>query len=44
MSDLKALNQQMKKRKIGKIGIYAKLLFASFKSLDWRKVQREQVS
>ena len=41
MSDLKALNQQIEKRKIGKIGIYTRLLFASFKSLDWRKVQRE---
>jgi uncharacterized radical SAM superfamily Fe-S cluster-containing enzyme len=41
MSDLKTLNLLIKKRKVGKIGIYMRLLFASFKSLDWRKVQRE---
>jgi hypothetical protein len=41
MSDLKALNKLIEKRKIGKIGIYARLLFAAFRSLDWRKVQRE---
>lgn len=41
MSDLKDLNVLIKKRKIGKIGIYIRLLFAAFRSLDWRKVQRE---
>jgi len=41
MSDLKVLNSLVEKRKIGKIGIYLRLLFASFRSLDWRKVQRE---
>lgn len=41
MSDLKALNKLIKKKKIGKIGIYLRLLFAAFRSLDWRKVQRE---
>ena len=41
MSDLKALNELIEKRKVSKIGIYMRLLFASFKSLDWRKVQRE---
>jgi uncharacterized radical SAM superfamily Fe-S cluster-containing enzyme len=41
MSDLKTLNWLINKRKIGKIGIYMRLLFASFKSLDWRKVHRE---
>jgi len=41
MSDLKALNRLITKRKIGKIGIYLRLLFAAFRSLDWRKVQRE---
>jgi len=41
MSDLKNLNAMIKKRKIGKIGIYIRLLFAAFRSLDWRKVQRE---
>ncbi|MCZ2808840.1 MAG: radical SAM protein [Candidatus Bathyarchaeota archaeon] len=41
MSDLKALNRLIKRQKIGKIGIYLRLLFAAFRSLDWRKVQRE---
>jgi uncharacterized radical SAM superfamily Fe-S cluster-containing enzyme len=41
MSNLKNLNLLIKKRKIGKIGIYIRLLFAAFRSLDWRKVQRE---
>jgi uncharacterized radical SAM superfamily Fe-S cluster-containing enzyme len=41
MSDLKNLNKLIKKGKIGKIGIYMRLLLASFKSLDWGKVQRE---
>jgi len=41
MSDLKALNDIITKGKIGKIGIYLRLLFAAFGSLDWRKVQRE---
>jgi uncharacterized radical SAM superfamily Fe-S cluster-containing enzyme len=41
MSDLKNLNRLIKKRKIGKLGIYMRLFLASFKSLDWGKVQRE---
>ncbi len=41
MSDLKTLNDLIKKRKVGKIGTYLRLLFASFKSLNWRKVQQE---
>jgi uncharacterized radical SAM superfamily Fe-S cluster-containing enzyme len=41
MSDLNNLNVLIKKQKIGKIGIYIRLLFAAFRSLDWRKVQRE---
>jgi len=41
MSDLKALNRLIEKKKIGRIGIYLRLLFAAFRSLDWRKVQRE---
>ena len=41
MSDLKILNDLIKKGKVGKIGTYLRLLFASFKSLDWRKVQQE---
>jgi len=41
MSDLKVLNRLIEKRKIGKIGIYLRLLFAALRSLDWRKVQRE---
>ena len=41
MSDLKQLNILIEKRKISKIGIYLRLLFASFGSLDWKKVQRE---
>ena len=41
MSDLKDLNDIIIKRKTGKIGIYLRLLFAAFRSLDWRKVQRE---
>jgi len=41
MSDLKALNRLIEKQKIGRIGIYLRLLFAAFRSLDWRKVQRE---
>jgi hypothetical protein len=41
MSDLKVLNKLIEKRKIGKIGIYLRLLFAAFRSLDWRKVHRE---
>jgi len=41
MSDLKTLNRLIEKKKIGKIGIYLRLLVAAFRSLDWRKVQRE---
>jgi len=41
MSDLKTLNKLIEKKKVSKIGIYLRLLFASFRSLDWRKVQRE---
>ena len=41
MSDLKNLNCLIRKKKISKIGIYSRLLFASFRSLDWRKVHRE---
>ncbi|MEJ2125942.1 MAG: radical SAM protein [Candidatus Bathyarchaeota archaeon] len=41
MTDLKALNQLIKKQKISKLGIYLRLFLASFKSLDWGKVQRE---
>jgi uncharacterized radical SAM superfamily Fe-S cluster-containing enzyme len=41
MSDLKSLNWLIKKKKIGRIGIYLRLLFAAFRSLDWRKVHRE---
>lgn len=41
MSDLKELNMLIEKQKISKIGIYLRLLFAAFRSLDWRKVQRE---
>jgi len=41
MSDLKTLNKLIEKKKVGKIGIYLRLLFASFRSLDWMKVQRE---
>jgi uncharacterized radical SAM superfamily Fe-S cluster-containing enzyme len=41
MSDLKILNRIIKQGKIGKIGIYLRLFFAAFRSLDWGKVQRE---
>jgi uncharacterized radical SAM superfamily Fe-S cluster-containing enzyme len=41
MSDLKTLNRMIEKKKVSKIGIYMRLLFASFRSLDWMKVQRE---
>jgi uncharacterized radical SAM superfamily Fe-S cluster-containing enzyme len=41
MSDLKAMNKMIKKRKISKIEIYLRLFFAAFRSLDWGKVQRE---
>ena len=41
MADLKVLNEQIEKKKVGKIGIYMRLLLASFRSLDWRKVNRE---
>jgi uncharacterized radical SAM superfamily Fe-S cluster-containing enzyme len=41
MADLNALNSLIEQKKVGKIGIYLRLLFASFRSLDWMKVQRE---
>ncbi|MGD9131755.1 MAG: radical SAM protein [Candidatus Bathyarchaeota archaeon] len=41
MSDLETLNKLIEKKKVSKIGIYLRLLFASFRSLDWMKVQRE---
>lgn len=41
MSDLKKLNRRIKTKKIGKIEIYLRLLFASMTSLDWVKVHRE---
>ncbi|MEJ2105362.1 MAG: radical SAM protein [Ignavibacteriaceae bacterium] len=41
MSDLKQLNKLIEKQRINKIGIYLRLLFAAFRSLDWKKVQRE---
>jgi uncharacterized radical SAM superfamily Fe-S cluster-containing enzyme len=41
MTDLKALNHLIKKRKVSKLGIYMRLFLASFKSLDWGKVERE---
>jgi uncharacterized radical SAM superfamily Fe-S cluster-containing enzyme len=41
MSDLEDLNKLIKKKKVSKIGIYLRLFLASFRSLDWRKVQRE---
>ncbi len=41
MAKLNALNTLIEKKKVGKIGIYLRLLFASFSSLDWMKVQRE---
>ncbi len=37
MSDLKILNELIKKRKVGKIGIYMRLLFASFKFIRLEK-------
>ncbi len=41
MRDLKSLNRLVEKKKIGRIGIYLRLLFAALRSLDWKKVQRE---
>ena len=41
MSDLKQLNMLIENRRVSKIGIYLRLLFAAFRSLDWKKVQRE---
>jgi hypothetical protein len=41
MTDLKHLNMLIENHKISKIGIYLRLLFAAFRSLDWKKVQRE---
>jgi hypothetical protein len=41
MSDLTALDKQIESGKVSKLGIYMRLFLASFRSLDWRKVQRE---
>ncbi|MEJ2272095.1 MAG: hypothetical protein P8X91_06390 [Candidatus Bathyarchaeota archaeon] len=41
MSDLKKLNTLIENRRVSKVGIYLRLLFAAFRSLDWKKVQRE---
>jgi uncharacterized radical SAM superfamily Fe-S cluster-containing enzyme len=41
MSDLRNLNKLIQVKKVSNIGIYLRLLLASFRSLDWRKVQRE---
>jgi uncharacterized radical SAM superfamily Fe-S cluster-containing enzyme len=41
MSDLEDLNKLIKNKKVSKLGIYLRLFLASFRSLDWRKVQRE---
>jgi uncharacterized radical SAM superfamily Fe-S cluster-containing enzyme len=41
MSDLKVLNRLIEQKKISKLGIYMRLFLASFRSLDWVKVQRE---
>ena len=41
MSDLRTLNKLIEAKKVSKIGIYMRLLLASFRSLNWRKVQRE---
>jgi uncharacterized radical SAM superfamily Fe-S cluster-containing enzyme len=41
MSDLTALDKQIENGKVNKMGIYMRLFIASFRSLDWRKVQRE---
>jgi len=41
MSDLKKLNSLIEKKKVSKLGIYLRLFFAAFRSLNWMKVQRE---
>ena len=41
MSDLNVLNRLIEQKKISKLGIYMRLFLASFRSLDWMKVQRE---
>ena len=41
MSDLRTLNKLIEAKKVSKIGIYMRLLLTSFRSLNWRKVQRE---
>lgn len=41
MSDLNVLNRLIKQKKVSKLGIYMRLFLASFRSLDWVKVQRE---
>ena len=41
MTKLNELNTLIERKKVGKIGIYLRLMFASLSSLDWVKVQRE---
>jgi uncharacterized radical SAM superfamily Fe-S cluster-containing enzyme len=41
MSDLSAMSKTSNRWIIGRIGIYLRLLFASLRYLDWRKVQQE---
>ncbi|MCW4002192.1 MAG: radical SAM protein, partial [Candidatus Bathyarchaeota archaeon] len=41
MSYLSTMNRKNSRWRIGKIGVYLRLLFAVFRSLDWRKVQEE---
>jgi uncharacterized radical SAM superfamily Fe-S cluster-containing enzyme len=41
MSYLSTINRKNSRWRIGKIGVYLRLLFAVFRSLDWRKVQEE---
>ncbi len=41
MSDLKAINRTGNRWRIGKAGIYLRLLFAALRSLDWSEVQQE---
>ena len=41
MSDLKAISRTGTGWRIGKIGIYLRLLFAALRSLDWSEVQQE---
>jgi uncharacterized radical SAM superfamily Fe-S cluster-containing enzyme len=39
MSHLSSIADQAEKNKLGKIGIYLKLLFATMRSIDWKKTQ-----